>query len=83
MAGLLVDKLYNPSAVVITDMESHMSHINHNIELNAGQYVRMLFYRSESLISSNIGELSERSVMLTFFLSLSSFSKIPNIATTT
>ena len=37
MAGLLVDKLYNPSAVVITDMESHMSHINHNIELNAGQ----------------------------------------------
>ena len=45
MAGLLVDKLYNPSAVVITDMESHMSHINHNIELNAGQFVQTFFYR--------------------------------------
>ena len=43
MAGLLVDKLYNPSGVVITDMETHMSHINHNIELNAGQFVWTFF----------------------------------------
>ena len=45
MAGLLVDKLYNPSGVLITDMETHMSHINHNIELNAGQFVQTFFYR--------------------------------------
>lgn len=36
MAGLLVDKLYQPSEIVISDMESHMAHIQHNICLNSG-----------------------------------------------
>ena len=36
MAGLLIDKLYDPSELMITDMESHMAHINHNIGLNSG-----------------------------------------------
>jgi hypothetical protein len=36
MAGLLIDKLYCPSEVVISDMESHMAHIQHNIGLNSG-----------------------------------------------
>lgn len=37
MGGLLIDKLYSPREVIISDMESHMSHINHNIELNSGE----------------------------------------------
>lgn len=37
MGGLLIDKLYSPREVIISDMESHMSHINHNIKLNSGE----------------------------------------------
>jgi hypothetical protein len=36
MAGLLIDKLYHPAEIVISDMESHMAHIQHNIDLNSG-----------------------------------------------
>ena len=39
MAGLLVDKLYDPSEMIISDMESHMSHILHNIKLNTGNII--------------------------------------------
>jgi hypothetical protein len=34
MAGLLIDRLYDPKEIVISDMESHMDHIKHNIGLN-------------------------------------------------
>lgn len=36
MGGLLIDKIFDPLEVVITDMESHMDHIRHNILLNPG-----------------------------------------------
>ena len=38
MGGLLIDKLYSPREVIISDMESHMKHINHNIALNSGEF---------------------------------------------
>lgn len=41
MGGLLIDKLYNPSEMIITDMETHMDHINHNIKLNKGKYLNV------------------------------------------
>ena len=37
MAGLLVDKMYQPSEIVITDLQSHIDHIQHNISLNTGE----------------------------------------------
>lgn len=40
MGGLLIDKLYNPREMIITDMETHMSHINHNIKLNSGKILK-------------------------------------------
>ena len=36
MAGLLVDLLYQPTEIVITDLQSHIDHIQHNINLNSG-----------------------------------------------
>ena len=64
MAGLLVDKLYNPSGVLITDMETHMSHINHNIELNAGQFVQTFFTDVCYGFSSKIAVISNCLVSL-------------------
>ena len=34
VSGILVNKLYKPKKVVITDLESHIKHIQHNIDIN-------------------------------------------------
>jgi methylase of polypeptide subunit release factors len=34
LAGILVDRLFDPAEVVITDMDSHVHHIQHNIDIN-------------------------------------------------
>mmetsp|Transcript_1939 Transcript_1939/g.3081 ORF Transcript_1939/g.3081 Transcript_1939/m.3081 type:complete len:214 (+) Transcript_1939:71-712(+) len=44
IVGILVDKLYNPSEVVITDLEDHMSHIKHNTSLNSCKTVSLVTY---------------------------------------
>ena len=33
--GILIDKLYNPSEIVISDLKSHISLISHNMTLNS------------------------------------------------
>jgi methylase of polypeptide subunit release factors len=35
LAGILVEKLFEPSEVVITDIDSHVEHIQYNISLNS------------------------------------------------
>lgn len=35
LAGILIDMVFDPKSVVITDLESHIEHISKNISLNA------------------------------------------------
>lgn len=35
ITSILIDQMYEPSEVVITDLESHVPHINYNISLNS------------------------------------------------
>ena len=46
MGGLLIDRLYSPREVIISDMDTHMAHINHNIELNSGEFGKHMLYLS-------------------------------------
>ena len=39
LCGILIDKLYNASQIVVTDLPSHVNHMKYNVEMNNSKCV--------------------------------------------